>query len=444
MAAERLQKVLAQAGLGSRRAIEGWISAGRLHIDGVLAELGAQVTGTETITLDGQILTLAKAEAPRVIAYHKPVGELCTRNDPEGRPTVFDQLPRLKQGRWIGVGRLDINTSGLLLFTTDGELANRLMHPSQQLEREYAVRVFGEVDGRILNRLLEGVQLEDGMARFLGLRDAGGSGANHWYHVILSEGRNREVRRLWESQGVQVSRLIRVRYGPIELGRNPVPGAWRELVRDEHASLRATVDLPPLNLVGQRPRGKAASKPTQKDSPATRQPAKATGRAAKAARKSEHAENAAVHSKRMSGKSAKTGARPVQPAKSATASGKRATTKSELIGRPTNKAARSANAAARSANAADRDSDADDRPSRSSGRAVKGKSASATSRATRPSGRPASTGRAEKTSTRPSSAAGKPATRESSARAGAKPGARPSSKGSAPSRKSRSKATRRP
>lgn len=260
MTAERLQKVLARAGLGSRREIEGWISAGRLRIDGVTAELGAQVSGVETITLDGKPLILAAPATSRVIAYHKPVGEVCTRQDTEGRPTVYDQLPRLQQGRWIGVGRLDINTSGLLLFTNDGELANRLMHPAQQLEREYAVRVFGEVDGLILNRLLQGVELEDGPARFLGLRDAGGSGANRWYHVILGEGRNREVRRLWESQGVQVNRLIRVRYGPIELGRHPIAGKWRELVPDELAMLRAAAGLPPVSKKAQRTSGKIPGK----------------------------------------------------------------------------------------------------------------------------------------------------------------------------------------
>lgn len=242
---ERLQKVLARAGLGSRREIEGWIRAGRISVDGTVAELGTQVSGSEAISVDGKPLTLAPSEATRVIAYHKPVGELTTRQDPEGRPTVFDQLPRLQQGRWISVGRLDINTSGLLLLTNDGELANRLMHPSGELEREYAVRVFGEIDGLILNRLLEGVELDDGPARFLSLRDAGGSGANRWYHVVLSEGRNREVRRLWESQGVQVSRLIRVRYGPIELGRRLPAGTSRELHADEVAALRAAVGLPP-------------------------------------------------------------------------------------------------------------------------------------------------------------------------------------------------------
>lgn len=260
MTAERLQKVLARAGLGSRREIEGWIRAGRIRINGELAELGAQLSGGEAVTLDGKPLTLAAPETQRVIAYHKPVGELCTRHDAEGRPTVFDQLPRLNQGRWISVGRLDINTSGLLLLTTDGELANRLMHPAQQLEREYAVRVFGEIDGLILNHLLEGVELEDGPARFLSLRDAGGSGANHWYHVVLGEGRNREVRRLWESQGVQVNRLIRVRYGPIELGRRPPAGKWRELEPAEIAALRAAAGLPAVRQ--KRPR--AAAQPEKR------------------------------------------------------------------------------------------------------------------------------------------------------------------------------------
>ncbi|MFN2310220.1 MAG: pseudouridine synthase, partial [Gammaproteobacteria bacterium] len=192
---ERLQKVLARAGLGSRREIEGWIQAGRIQVDGVTAELGVQVSAGTAITVDGKPITLAAPEATRVIAYHKPIGEITTRSDPEGRPTVFDQLPRLQQGRWIAVGRLDISTSGLLLLTNDGELANRLMHPSRELEREYAVRVFGEIDGLILERLLEGVELDDGPAHFRSVRDAGGGGANRWYHVVLGEGRNREVRR---------------------------------------------------------------------------------------------------------------------------------------------------------------------------------------------------------------------------------------------------------
>lgn len=256
--AERLQKVLARAGLGSRREIEGWIRAGRIQIDGVVAELGVQVEGHEELLLDGAPL---KADAPselRVIAYHKPIGELTTRNDPEGRPTIFDQLPRLREGRWISVGRLDINTCGLILLTNDGELANRLMHPSQQLEREYAVRVFGDVDGLILERLIEGVELEDGPARFLALRDAGGSGANRWYHVILGEGRNREVRRLWESQGIQVNRLIRVRYGPIELGRRLPSGHWRDLLPEEMQALQIAAGMPPGSP---KPKAKSTARP---------------------------------------------------------------------------------------------------------------------------------------------------------------------------------------
>lgn len=244
MPAERLQKVLARAGLGSRREIEDWIRAGRLAIDGVIAELGVQVTGKETILLDGRPITAEAPESVRVLAYHKPIGELSTRRDPEGRATVFDRLPRLARGRWISVGRLDINTCGLLLLTNDGELCNRLMHPSRQLEREYAVRVFGDIDALLLERLLEGVQLDDGPARFTAIRDAGGRGVNHWYHVILNEGRHREVRRLWESQGVQVNRLIRVRYGPIELGRRLPSGQCRELTAQEIDLLREAAGLP--------------------------------------------------------------------------------------------------------------------------------------------------------------------------------------------------------
>jgi len=244
--AERLQKVLARAGFGSRREIEEWIRAGRLAINGKPAELGVSIDERDLVSLDGRALNLAGRSAPvqRTLVYHKPAGELTTRRDAEGRPTVFDSLPRIRNGRWITVGRLDFNTAGLLLVTTDGELAHRLMHPSWEIEREYAVRVLGKVDDQVLQRLQEGVMLEDGMAAFNSLRDAGGQGANHWYHVTVKEGRNREVRRLWESQGIQVSRLIRVRYGPVSLPAGLRAGRFRDLERAEVEALYAAVNLP--------------------------------------------------------------------------------------------------------------------------------------------------------------------------------------------------------
>jgi len=246
--AERLQKILARAGYGSRRQIEDWIRAGRISVNGSPAELGLSVGAEDTIKIDGRPVAVAVALSqpiPRTILYHKPVGELTTRADPQGRPTVFDTLPSLKTARWIAVGRLDLNTDGLLLLTTDGELANRLMHPSSEIEREYAVRVLGTVSPEVLERLLEGVELEDGRAAFSTLRDAGGSGANHWYHVTLKEGRNREVRRLWESQGVKVSRLMRVRFGPIGLPRELRPGRHRALTRPEVVALYRAAGLAP-------------------------------------------------------------------------------------------------------------------------------------------------------------------------------------------------------
>ncbi len=253
--AERLQKVLARAGYGSRRQIESWITAGRITVNDRPAVLGITVSAEDKIRIDGKPVSVATSLArtiPRTLAYHKPAGELTTRSDPEGRPTVFDHLPRLKTARWIAVGRLDMNTAGLLLFTSDGELANRLMHPSSEIEREYAVRVLGKVDAAIVERLLSGVTLDDGMAAFTSIRDAGGSGANHWYHVTLKEGRNREVRRLWESQGVQVSRLIRVRFGPIELSRQLRPGRHRALTRQEVVALYRAAGLKPPPAAARR------------------------------------------------------------------------------------------------------------------------------------------------------------------------------------------------
>lgn len=221
---EKLQKVLANAGIGSRRELEQWIVDGRVRVNGKVATLGDRVEESDKIVVDGKPLPPSvKQPVRRVMVYHKPLGEVCTRSDPEGRPTVFDKLPRLRSGRWIVVGRLDINTSGLLLFTTDGELANKLMHPSTQIEREYSVRVRGDVDEEMLKRLKEGVLLEDGMAKFIDIvvnddqNSATKQGANQWFTVLVNEGRNREVRRLWESQEVQVSRLKRVRFGSIFL-----------------------------------------------------------------------------------------------------------------------------------------------------------------------------------------------------------------------------------
>lgn len=248
---ERIQKLLAQAGEGSRREIERWISEGRVKLNGETAVLGARATHRDNITVDGRAVNLKTVQEReyRVIVYSKPEGVLCTNSDPEGRKTVFDNLPKLKNQRWISVGRLDINTSGLLILTTDGELANRLMHPSYEVDREYAVRILGDVDDGVINRLKEGVLLEDGVAKFTDVQRAPGeSGANSWFHVALMEGRNREVRRLWESQGVQVSRLKRVRYGCIFLPSRLKVGAWEELNNKEINELRSLVNLPPIRL----------------------------------------------------------------------------------------------------------------------------------------------------------------------------------------------------
>ena len=243
--AERLQKVLARAGFGSRRQIEAWIREGKITVNGTVAELGVSVADTDLVKIDGRSVSIAvdPARTARTLIDHKPAGELTTRKDEAGRPTVFDNLPRIKNGRWITVGRLDFNTSGLLLVTTDGELAHRLMHPSWEIEREYAVRILGKVDEESLQRLQEGVMLEDGMASFASIQDAGGAGANHWYHVIVREGKNREVRRLWESQGLQVSRLIRIRYGPVSLPREVRAGHFQDLQQEDVKALYATVKL---------------------------------------------------------------------------------------------------------------------------------------------------------------------------------------------------------
>nr|VFK37038.1 MAG: 23S rRNA pseudouridine2605 synthase [Candidatus Kentron sp. SD]VFK43092.1 MAG: 23S rRNA pseudouridine2605 synthase [Candidatus Kentron sp. SD] len=264
---EKLQKVLAETGLESRRALEGWIEAGRVSVNGAPAKLGARVRATDRIQVDGREISRRAPGAGRlrVLRYHKPVGEICSRLDPEGRRSVFQRLPDIPGARWVMVGRLDINTSGLLLFTNAGDLAHRLMHPSSDIEREYAVRVLpweSEEDARqspsdarrgaddengiapnIIARLREGVRLEDGLARFECIVDAGGQGRNHWYHVTIKEGKTHEVRRLWEAVGLRVSRLIRLRYGPIRLGRALRPGRWEELSPGESAALAKSVGL---------------------------------------------------------------------------------------------------------------------------------------------------------------------------------------------------------
>ena len=263
MAGERLQKVLARMGLGSRREIEEWIRHGRITLNGCCAQLGDRCQPGDRLTVNGRPLKLdaPDAEPTRVLLYHKPVGEVVSRRDPEGRPVIFTQLPRPARGRWISIGRLDINTQGLLLVTNNGELAHRLMHPSRQIEREYAVRVLGNIGESILDRLTQGVELEDGQARFECIRPAGGDGANHWFHVTLREGRNRIVRRLWDSQGVTVSRLIRVRFAGIELPPRLRARTFMELPDEPLAALMSSVDLEP---------SKSAAKPSFK--PGARRP----------------------------------------------------------------------------------------------------------------------------------------------------------------------------
>ena len=250
---ERLQKALARAGYGSRRLLEVAITEGRVSVNGATALLGAKIEKEDKVVFDGKPVPTAKLfeEARLVIAYHKPEGEVCTRSDPEGRPTIFDRLPKIAQGRWIAVGRLDINTSGLILLTTDGELANRLMHPSSGVDREYLARIHGDVTEEQLERLVDGVILDDGPARFTDVvrhPEADQGRRNNWFYVALMEGRNREVRRLWESQGLQVNRLKRVRYGCIFLPSFLKQGHFVELGQKEVDDLSKLVELPSLTV----------------------------------------------------------------------------------------------------------------------------------------------------------------------------------------------------
>jgi len=236
---EKIQKILANAGIGSRRQVEAWITEGRITVNGRTALIGDRMTYTDTVCVDGREIKLmrSKTQKSRVLLYHKPEGEMCTRNDPEGRPTIFESLPIIRNSRWICVGRLDFNTSGLLLITNDGDLAHKLMHPSSCIEREYAVRIRGDVSLEHLQKLRNGVELEDGKAHFEQINDGGGAGSNHWFHVVIKEGRNRLVRRLWESQGYMVSRLIRIRFGNVYLPSGLKRGKYMELDEDEISAL---------------------------------------------------------------------------------------------------------------------------------------------------------------------------------------------------------------
>ncbi|MDB2623085.1 pseudouridine synthase [Luminiphilus sp.] len=257
---EKLQKVLARIGLGSRRKLEESIKAGEITVNGSMAKLGDRVVAGDKIKFKGRPVANDEKLENRVMLYHKPVGEVCSRKDPEGRATVFDGLPRLKSGRWVSVGRLDYNTSGLLLLTTDGELANALMHPSSRVEREYLVRVMGRVDEAMLQRLKSGVDLDDGQARFTDIQEGGSDseGINRFFYVVLSEGRNREVRRLWESQGVTVSRLKRVRYGEVFIPSKLKKGQWMELKPRDAEVVYTMADLTPKAIY--RPTKKVAEK----------------------------------------------------------------------------------------------------------------------------------------------------------------------------------------
>jgi len=273
-AGERIQKVLARGGVGSRREVERWITEGRLLINGIKVQLGDHLKAGDKLQLNGRHLKwdVFGVQPTRVLIYHKPTGEVVTRNDPQGRKVIFSQLPKILKGRWIAVGRLDINTQGLLLVTNNGELANRLMHPSSEIDREYAVRILGEVTADNIAQLKKGIELEDGLAKFDDIQFNGGEGANSWYHVTVTEGRNRLVRRLWEALEFQVSRLMRVRYGPIFLPDGLGAGQCYELAAKELDDLLTFVKLPlerPDSAVNSRvPQNKArVNKPRENNDP---------------------------------------------------------------------------------------------------------------------------------------------------------------------------------
>ena len=241
----KLQKALAQAGLGSRRDMEQWIIDGRVTVNGTTATIGARVSPHDEVKVDGRVLKAAAlSQLPQVLLYHKPEGEIVSSDDPAGRPSVFDKLPRLRGAKWLAVGRLDFNSCGLLVFTTSGEIANRMMHPSFELDREYAVRVLGKLTDEQIARLRSGIKLNDGVARCESVESEGGEGANRWYRIVLKEGRNRIVRRMFEALALQVSRLMRVRFGPVGLPTRLRRGQFQELAPEETRQLLTALGLP--------------------------------------------------------------------------------------------------------------------------------------------------------------------------------------------------------
>ncbi|HCE07090.1 MAG TPA: 23S rRNA pseudouridylate synthase B [Oxalobacteraceae bacterium] len=261
--APKLHKVLAEAGLGSRRDMEELIIAGRVSVNGEPAHIGQRILSTDQVRINGKLIQRKVSKRPpRVLVYHKPAGEIVSNDDPEGRPSVFDRLPTMKAGKWLAVGRLDFNTEGLLLFTTSGDLANRLMHPRYGIDREYAVRTLGELEEGMRQKLLSGVELEDGLAQFSKIADGGGEGVNKWYRVIIGEGRNREVRRMFEAIGLTVSRLIRTRYGAMTLPPRLKCGRWEEL---EENAVRDLLSISGLDKnLGQSPGGKARGEQSER------------------------------------------------------------------------------------------------------------------------------------------------------------------------------------
>ena len=275
---EKLQKALADAGLGSRRDMEALIASGVVTVNGQTASVGDRVTAADMIRVEGRLVrrAMAAAATPRVLMYHKMAGEIVSRDDPEGRPSVFDRLPRVSGARWVAVGRLDFNTEGLLLFTTSGALANRLMHPRYEIDREYAVRVIGELEAEQMLQLQQGIELEDGMAKFDKLEDQGGTGMNHWYLVQIREGRNREVRRMFEAVGMTASRLIRVRYGAVSLPKTLPRGKRMELTPEEVRAWMLDLDDAEKKMAAAAP-AKAEAKKAEKA--AAREKARARARA---------------------------------------------------------------------------------------------------------------------------------------------------------------------